>query len=165
VKKTFIISMIMAWVLVAGMIAVIVSFSSRQGGESVEMSGRIIDYIINKLKLTDVLEYNEWLMENRNYIFRKALHFTEYGILAMLTFNALSMLGFKRLKVSIISLVLALCVALFDEYYQSRIPGRHPQILDIIIDFAGALVFVAISLIIFSIVNKRKGLARATNKF
>jgi len=94
-KKSRNVSVYAAWIAVIAMIIIILGFSSQNGGDSVSASERIVDRIISFLNLDNFFAKNEVLMENRNYIFRKTMHFTEYFILAMLAFNAL------RLQVSV----------------------------------------------------------------
>lgn len=68
---------------------------------------------------------------------RKSAHFTEYLILALLTFR------FVRLYQPIpsafwVSLLICACYAATDEFHQSFVPGRGPSVRDVMIDTAGA---------------------------
>jgi len=80
-KKSRNVSVYAAWIAVIAMIIIILGFSSQNGGDSVSASERIVDRIISFLNLDNFFAKNEVLMENRNYIFRKTMHFTEYFIL------------------------------------------------------------------------------------
>ncbi|HOM02589.1 MAG TPA: VanZ family protein [Acetivibrio sp.] len=135
-----------AWIAVIGMIAIILGFSSQSGNDSVSTSEKIVDRIISFLKLDKVLERNEVLMENRNYIFRKTMHFAEYFILALLTFNALRFVRLNNTKATVFAMFIACATAVIDELYQRTVPGRNPQIMDVFIDSAGALAAVLICL-------------------
>jgi len=131
------VSVYAAWIAVIAMIIIILGFSSQNGGDSVSASERIVDRIISFLNLDNFFAKNEVLMENRNYIFRKTMHFTEYFILAMLAFNALR------------AMLIACLTAVADELYQMTVPGRNSQILDVFIDTVGALAAVLTCLLVF----------------
>ncbi|GAE89922.1 VanZ family protein [Acetivibrio straminisolvens] len=143
-KKAKVVLVFAAWIAVIGMIIIILGFSSQNGLDSVSTSETIVDKIISFLNLDDVLTKNEVLMENRNYLFRKAMHFTEYFILALLAFNALRFVRLNKAKASVFAMLIACSTAVIDELYQRTIPGRNPQILDVFIDSAGALAAVLI---------------------
>jgi len=141
--------LIISTILVIAMVLIIFTFSNQTGGISVGKSQDIVDTLIQKLGIQKYLESNEWLYENRNYIFRKVLHFTEYAILASLMFITLRLREIRLKQISIITLLFVCIVAAADEYYQSHIPGRSPQIIDVIIDTSGA--FIAVITILFNI--------------
>lgn len=63
-------------------------------------------------------------------------HFAAYGVLAGLLAWALS--GSGAVHAGRCSFALALLYALSDEFHQSFVPGRHPDVLDILTDAAGA---------------------------
>jgi len=63
-------------------------------------------------------------------------HFAAYGVLAGLLAWALS--GSGVVHPLRWSFVLALLYALSDEFHQSFVPGRHPDVFDILTDAAGA---------------------------
>lgn len=152
-KRAITISILAAWVAVIGMIIVIFSFSSQSGRDSVDISGQIIDYIIGRLNLDDKFITNEWLVENRNYVFRKILHFTEYFILSILVFNGLRLLRLRWMKASMFTLILTCTVASIDEFYQSSVPGRNPQLKDVLIDFSGGFTAVVLCLLIIGMMQ------------
>ncbi len=63
-------------------------------------------------------------------------HFLAYGILALLWRWALSGAGVAR--PGHWAFVLTLLYGLSDEFHQSFVPGRHPDLLDIVTDAIGA---------------------------
>ena len=67
-------------------------------------------------------------------IFKKGAHFTVYAVLAVLFRRALPP-GRWIWALSLISTVL---YAASDEWHQSFVPGRHPQLTDVLIDLCGA---------------------------
>lgn len=68
-------------------------------------------------------------------------HFFAYAALALLVFFALEAFGVSR--PALWTLIVVLLYALSDEYHQSFVPGRHPDIFDIATDLVGALVALA----------------------
>lgn len=63
-------------------------------------------------------------------------HFIAYGVLALLWRWALSGAGVAR--PGRWAFVLTLLYGLSDEFHQSFVPGRHPDLLDIVTDAVGA---------------------------
>ncbi len=77
-----------------------------------------------------------------DYIFRKIAHMAEFFILAYLFFRALGQykIGFKTLL--LVSCLLSLAYAGFDEWHQSQVAGRVASLKDVGIDSIGSLFFV-----------------------
>jgi VanZ family protein len=81
-----------------------------------------------------------------HHFLRKAGHFSEYAILALLTLRALRLSRPQRsfLNAVAIALVVAAGYAATDEYHQSFVPGRTAAAGDILIDIAGAVTALAV---------------------
>ena len=77
-----------------------------------------------------------------HFFVRKAAHFTEYAILALLTARALRTSGLAALRRSWwpASFVFVAAVALVDEYHQSFLPSRTGTIYDSLLDMTGGAV-------------------------
>jgi VanZ family protein len=75
-----------------------------------------------------------------DFLLRKAGHFTEYAILAILVHHALVVGGdwsaWRRL---LVAWLLTALYAASDEWHQSFVPGRAPALTDVAIDICGAL--------------------------
>lgn len=69
-------------------------------------------------------------------------HFFAYGALALLVCWALEAFGVRRAPLWTLAFILL--YALSDEFHQSFVPGRHPDIFDIATDLVGALVALAV---------------------
>ena len=94
------------------------------------------------------------LQKNLSYFVRKAAHFTEYFMLAVLL-----LLMFRSFNVSlwnqgIYSLFVVLLCAVLDEYFQSFV-FRTSSVSDVMLDFCGGLISVGMLLGINSC-NKTK---------
>lgn len=81
----------------------------------------------------------------RNIAFDKAAHFVEYALFAFLTFRSFSNWDWmNRLGRGCIFAALFLTLfAVFDEFYQSLIPGRFASVYDVFADLCGALLVLA----------------------
>jgi len=154
-KKANIMFIISA-VLVVVMLSIIFGFSSQQGDVSTGTSKEILDSLIEKLGIQSYIEKNEWIYENRNLIFRKILHFSEYAILSTLVFITLRFGNVKMKYIPAITILFAFAVAAIDEYYQSHIPGRSPLITDVFIDTSGGIAAVVTMLLRMKKFNRIK---------
>ena len=73
-------------------------------------------------------------------LIRKTAHFTEYAVLAMLWFVALTReRGLSRGPAAWIAFIVAACWAVLDELHQAFVPGRTASALDVVLDSTGAL--------------------------
>jgi VanZ family protein len=79
-----------------------------------------------------------------NIVLKKMAHFIVYGILAWLVLHALnrgSEPPKRRQRIKFIRWYawgIAVLYAISDEFHQSLVPGRHPKVLDLLIDACGA---------------------------
>ena len=67
-------------------------------------------------------------------IFKKGAHFTVYAVLAVLFRRALP----PSRWIWALSWMFTVLYASSDEWHQSFVPGRHPQLTDVLIDVCGA---------------------------
>ncbi|HEV2911973.1 MAG TPA: VanZ family protein [Pyrinomonadaceae bacterium] len=84
-----------------------------------------------------------------HFLTRKAAHFTEYAILALLAARAFYGSSRKTLRRRwfTVALTLVILYALSDEYHQSFVPSRTGSVYDSMIDASGglaALLFLAL---------------------
>jgi len=92
---------------------------------------------------------SEATLRTIHFLLRKAGHFTEYAILALLAAHAFrtSSRELLRTRWFWLSLLLVVLYALGDEFHQSFVPSRTASIYDSMIDTFGgltALAFLAI---------------------
>lgn len=81
-----------------------------------------------------------------HFIARKAGHFTEYAILALLAARAFrtSSRELLRSRWFWVSLLLVIAYSLTDEFHQSFVPSRTASIYDSLIDTLGGLIALAV---------------------
>ena len=87
-------------------------------------------------------------------IFKKGAHFTVYAVLAVLFRRALP----PSRWIWALSWIFTVLYAVSDEWHQSFVPGRHPQLTDVLIDACGATT----GLLIFWWLQRREQTERAT---
>ena len=78
-----------------------------------------------------------------DFVLKKSLHATAYGVLAWLWLRALADLGVRSAEAWAVGLAIAYAVS--DEWHQTLVPGRTGRVLDVLIDAAGALAALAIA--------------------
>jgi len=66
-------------------------------------------------------------------------HFVEYAVLAALLWQALRHTPRLGRRAVALALTLAVVYAISDEWHQSFVPGRYPDVRDVLVDAAGAL--------------------------
>jgi VanZ family protein len=89
-----------------------------------------------------------------HFLVRKAAHFTEYAVLALLAARAFSTSSVRVLgrRWFLISLALIVLYALSDEYHQSFVASRTASIYDSLIDMSGGLT----ALLLYALWHKRR---------
>ncbi|MBS3198678.1 VanZ family protein [Turicibacter bilis] len=85
------------------------------------------------------------LQKNLSYFVRKAAHFTEYFMLAVLLFLMFRTFNVSLWNQGIYSLFLVLLCAVLDEYFQSFV-FRTSSVSDVMLDFCSGLFGVAVLL-------------------
>lgn len=111
------------------------------------LSGENTSLIIRPLLLWLFPGIAETELLRAHLLIRKAAHFTEYAVLALLAARAFLTSSRTRLRRrwAVAALLLVVACALLDEYHQSFVPARGGSIYDSMIDTAGgasALAFV-----------------------
>ena len=69
-------------------------------------------------------------------------HFAEYAVLAALLWLALRATPALARYAAPLAVTIAVLYAVTDEFHQSFVPGRYPDVRDVLVDTAGALVAV-----------------------
>ena len=102
--------------------------------------------IIRPLVLLLFPNISEDGLQTVHFFVRKTAHVTEYGILGLLALRAFkgSAIGFVRNWRYIFAVLLAMLVAVCDEYNQSFLASRTGKPEDALLDAAGATVFLVI---------------------
>ena len=138
--------------------ATIFHFSSQIGEESDEVSkgllAKLIDIFPYTKDLSDVTK--DKLIEHGNPIIRKLAHFSIYALVGVWIMSFMSTFKTRLYKKWIISMMVGVGYAIFDEYHQSFVAERGPSIADVGIDSLGVLSGILVVLIIISIYRALK---------
>jgi len=101
--------------------------------------------IIRPLLLWLVPDISEESLARAHFLTRKAAHFSEYALLALLAARAFRTSSRDALKRFwwLAAFALVACVSLADEYHQSFQPSRTGTVYDSLLDMAGGATALA----------------------
>lgn len=127
-------------------------FSSQEGYTSFQQSHKaveLIDKVRDKVTLTDERLisikdkiYNELRGYDKEYIVRKAAHFSIYACIGAFMLLVLYLFTKKVMFSSVFSFILTVMYAIYDEKRQLQVSGRVSSITDMFIDSSGALLSI-----------------------
>ena len=141
--------------LIVGL-TIIFIFSSQSSIKSNNNSNKIVGNTIKVIfKVKDKKipsEEIDKIVEKYNYLTRKTAHFLEYLILSIIICFLLREFKFSNKNIIILTSLLCIFVASIDEINQLYIQDRTGQITDVLIDWFGANVGIAI----FFLIKKEK---------
>ncbi len=80
-------------------------------------------------------------------IIRKLAHFVEYAVLGFLAVRAFRTLKLQFFKSAVFAVIVAVAVALLDEFQQSFNTSRTSSPIDVMIDLAGAAAAIGLYLL------------------
>ena len=118
---------------------------------SLSITGKIVETIEKVLPSTGI----GFEMDHVNHVVRKNAHFLIFLILGVITASALSVMGMKGRRKFGLALLLCILYAIIDESHQHFIEGRGPQVKDVLIDSAGALVGICLFFVIGRIIKNQ----------
>ncbi len=139
-----------SWILVVVWMIVIFNLSSQVAKQSDNLSLKVTEVIVETVEEVTHKSIDIDIDILHRYV-RKNAHFFAYLLLGVLLLNATE----SRSK----SFVVCLIYAISDEIHQFFVPGRGPQVKDVIIDTSGAILGILIfsfMLICLKNLSKRK---------
>lgn len=137
-------------------IGLIFSFSSQDASESSEMSNHFLNVFINVIEWFEPEFSDRFDMSVFHGIIRGLAHFFLYFFLGIFSFNVFHIFFKDWFRLVVDATLFSMVVGIFDEIYQSFVPGRALMMEDILIDTLGAFLGSSlIALIIFR--GKLKG--------
>lgn len=162
-----------SWILVLIWMMIIFYLSSRTAAQSTVQSRAVIS------TFTEILGTyieDEEVLSSIDGLVRECAHGIEYFILGGLLFNALFLtLNYRKQEEMLLSAEtgvecgdryrtfncficawLVCCIyAITDEIHQIPVPGRTFQVLDLVIDFIGALIGILLAITFYKVKNKK----------
>ena len=115
-------------------LALIWGNSLLSGAESGEMSGGIMAFVMELLRIP------ESASEIVHLMIRKLAHLTEFACLSALISWHLRLVKEKNVHQMLLAVLLAMAAALVDETIQLYTPDRGPSLVDVWIDTLGAVL-------------------------
>lgn len=129
-------------------LGIIFYLSSQDGTASSSSSGVFVDFLSPYVPLTS---------ETLTVVLRKSAHVFKYFILGLLVFNVLRYYTSNIKKIITYSMIFAIIYAISDEIHQSFVPGRSPELTDVLLDTLGASLGVALYWYIVRIRSRKLG--------
>lgn len=131
---------------------VIFRFSAQNAAEStwqsVTLTERMVHCINYRLGMNWSPALQALYVEQAEGYVRKLAHFSEYAMLGLCLALPLYAYRIRGRRLLLTAQVICGLYAVSDEFHQSFIPGRTPQLRDVLIDSAGALVGILIGWLI-----------------
>jgi len=150
--------------LILLLLLVILAISSSMSYEQQTIIPELEELLVNKPfeAQLSVLKIPYWdtvvSVEERGYfefvefLIRKLTHFTGFGCIALGIYFAWG----KRRFAAGVAIALTALIAMLDEFRQSFTPGRTMNAQDVLVDTAGAIVFISIVYVVKKIRSLRK---------
>lgn len=135
---------VLVWIPVIVMACVIFGFSKQDGTESEGLSRKAAVIILQVADETHLVHLNqensEQYIQNLQLPIRKCAHMSEYAVLSILIYGALTVNEVKRKLKKYIVLLMVFLFASSDEFHQLFVPGRSGRFTDVLIDTAGCAI-------------------------
>ena len=146
-NKRLLITRILLSVLTISLVVFIFANSSQNAQDSSTASGRLMNFLNN---IFTTLNINFTFTQQ---IVRTLAHFSEFGLLGVLSISTSLSFFFIKARTLIYSTLFSVSIAIIDECIQLFSDGRAFQFEDLAIDFAGAMLGIVgifiISLLIY----------------
>lgn len=139
-----------------GTFSIIFGFSNQDSKTSGEMSQKITDFVIKFIPSIQQTEENqkEEIIDRIESVIRKIAHFSIYTLVGFLLMSLMSTYKMKEIDQIGTSLIIGVIYASTDEIHQAFIPGRGPQITDVMLDSLGVLTGIFIAILLLEIFRK-----------
>lgn len=136
-----------AWISVVVIMVVIYNLSAQVSDTSNQLSTGVTEKLVNAVEtVVPTVDLN---VKDLNHIVRKNAHFFIYCTLGFLLMNAMKRSEITRYYGILLALSIGTIYAITDEFHQSMIPGRGPQLTDVLIDGSGVLFGILLYILIF----------------
>lgn len=150
---------ILAWAALAVWMGIIFWFSAQPAAVSSAMSGGVIEQVVGKVTPGfSELSTDEQaaVVASWQTAVRKGAHVAEYAMLGVLLWVALGGHVARRRIRAAVSAGIGLLYAASDEIHQIFVPGRGPGAVDVLIDFSGVCIGVALAAGITALWRRRQ---------
>lgn len=134
----------------------IFGFSNQDSKKSGGLSQKIAEFVVKFIPNLEQIEQEQKieLTDRIESVIRKIAHFTIYTLVGFLLMSLMCTYKLKQLDQISTSLIIGVIYASTDEIHQAFIPGRGPQITDVMLDSLGVLTGIFISLLVVETIRK-----------
>ena len=134
----------------------IFGFSNQDSETSGGISQKVTEYITRHIPAIQRMEEfeKEEITDKVETAIRKIAHFSIYTLVGILLMSLMCTYKIKEIDKIGISLIIGIIYAISDEIHQSFIPGRGPQLTDVILDSMGVLTGIFISMLLLEMIRK-----------
>ena len=119
-------------------------FSAQPAVESASLSQEVTERVVHSINYRLQMGWTPAEQALKvillEFYVRKLAHFSEYLLLAVTLIIPLYAHGVRKARVIFYTMLICVLYAITDEYHQSFIDGRSPQVRDVLIDSSGALL-------------------------
>ena len=143
-------------ILLIGTFSIIFGFSNQDSKKSGGLSQKVAEFIVKFIPNLEQIEQEEKieLTDRIESVIRKIAHFTIYTLVGFLLMSLMCTYKLKQLDQISTSLIIGVIYASTDEIHQAFIPGRGPQVTDVMLDSLGVLTGIFISLLVVETIRK-----------
>ena len=127
---------------------VIFKFSSQDSERSNETSGVVVNRVVNTISTVNKKVKKESIKDTVTFMVRKCAHFSIYTLLGIWLMNLTNTFDISTKRKILMCVLFGILYASSDEFHQSFVGGRSPEVRDVCIDTCGVL-FGNILVIIF----------------
>ena len=143
-------------ILLIGTFSIIFGFSNQDSKKSGGLSQKVAEFVVRFVPNLEQLEQEQKtvITDRIESVIRKIAHFTIYTLVGFLLMSLMCTYKLKQLDQISTSLIIGVIYASTDEIHQAFIPGRGPQITDVMLDSLGVLTGIFISLLVVETIRK-----------
>lgn len=151
---------IAGWAAVAACLTMIFLLSAESASASAHRSHGIVRAVaefIAGLFQKETAAEKAALIKTLDFLIRKIAHFSEFGLLGVLSSFTLLLYRFSVKIRLLLASSICLAAAVGDEIHQIFVPGRSCEIRDMLIDFSGGLCgILLVALAVFLVLRRRR---------
>ncbi|MGN0186053.1 MAG: VanZ family protein [Aristaeellaceae bacterium] len=149
-KKRKALRLILFWALAVGWIAVLFFFSGQNAAESGRLSGALADFV------RGIFPFNRIPPDQLEHVLRKLAHFSIFALEGFLLCLALTESFRDKTAGAALSVIVCTALAAGNELHQMFSEGRSCEGRDMLIDTGGALLGVAVAILLLWFLRRRK---------
>ena len=138
-KKMIKLKRIMFGILIVLNCITIFCFSAQNSEKSSETSGVIVESVVTTISNVNKNVKKESIRDTVTFVVRKCAHFSIYTLLGIFLMNFANTFNISTRRKLLICVLFGILYASSDEFHQSFVGGRSPEVRDVCIDSCGVL--------------------------